>query len=316
MEILYGANNTYIDITGTVFKKCLTDTGIVIPSGDDLRAQLFTDPYIGILKHIIIKYNNNEYVFHSNNEISITFPSISEQLNNLNNFTNLKYWWDNKGKFIIDTSQKLGELHSRVKLKYGNIKDELVEQFMAITNLNENAKVLELGSNVGRNTIIISTILKDSKNLVTLESDPDIANQLCENLQLNNISTNIEASALSSTRLIQKGWYTVPLEEGIPITDDWKEISTITYDELMKKYNIAFDTLVADCEGALFYILRDYPQLLDNMNLLIIENDYNEIENKQFVDSVFISKGFKRTFVYKGGWGPCSDVFWEVWKKE
>ncbi len=316
MQFLYGVEGKYIDVTDIVFKKYTTDAEIVIPSGDIKRAQIFTDPCYGILKHIVVIYDNKQYIFNSNQEIRITAPYTSEQLESLVSNNNLKNWWNTKGKFLTDTNQKLNELHKRITFRYGHINDELVEQFMAISNLNENSKVLELGSNIGRNTILIATILNNSRNLVTLESDPNIAAQLCENLNNNNIVTNIEAAALSSRRLVQNGWNTMPLEDGSAIPSGWKEISTITYDELMRKYNIEFDTLVADCEGALYYILKDYPQLLDNMKLLLIENDYLNIEHKQFVDSVFTSKGFTRTFVQSGGWGPCYDFFWEVWRKE
>ena len=83
----------------------------------------------------------------------------------------------------------------------------------------------------------------------------------------------------------------------------------------MNKYNINFDTLVADCEGALYYILRDEPTLLNNINLVIIENDFANLEHKQFVDEQFRSNGLKRVYVSSGGWGPCQEFFYEVWSR-
>jgi hypothetical protein len=83
----------------------------------------------------------------------------------------------------------------------------------------------------------------------------------------------------------------------------------------MNKYNINFDTLIIDCEGAFFYILMDMPEILNGINLIIMENDYWELAHKQFIDEMFMQGGFVRTYVESGGWGPCSSFFYEIWKK-
>jgi hypothetical protein len=145
-----------------------------------------------------------------------------------------------------------------------------------------------------------------------MESHEIIAKQLTENRDANHFSFHIENAALSKRKLIQKGWDTKPsdtLEEG----HFW--VKTITYEELKAKYNIVFDTLVLDCEGAFYYILMDMPEILDNINLIIMENDYYDISKKIFVDEVLIKNHFYRDYVECGGWGPCYDRFFEVWKK-
>ena len=68
---------------------------------------------------------------------------------------------------------------------------------MVINYLKSDDKVLEIGSNIGRNTLVISSILNDSMNLVTLESDYNICEQLIENKNINNFKFHIENSALS-----------------------------------------------------------------------------------------------------------------------
>lgn len=120
---------------------------------------------------------------------------------------------------------------------------------MAIRYLTGNEKVLEIGGNIGRNSLIIASILNNNNNnnFVTLESDGNISKQLIENRDLNNFNFYIESSALSKRKLIQKVWDTIPsdtLQEGY----NW--INTITFHELKIKYNIDFDTLILDCEGA------------------------------------------------------------------
>jgi hypothetical protein len=97
---------------------------------------------------------------------------------------------------------------------------------------------------------------------------------------------------------------------------DHFRVNSVTLDELKQKYGIDFNVLVADCEGSLYYILQEFPELLQgSMKTLIVENDYNDIEQKKFVDECFIKNNFRRVWSQRGGWGPCSDFFWEVWQK-
>jgi FkbM family methyltransferase len=223
-----------------------------------------------------------------------------------------------------DITNKLATIHSKLNINYGTFKEEFPEQKMVTNYLKGNEKVLEIGSNIGRNSLIISSILGDNNsNLVTLESHPYIANQLRENRDLNNFIFHIENNALSKRKLIQRGWATMvsdTLEEGY----DW--VNTITLDEIKSKYNIQFDTLVLDCEGAFYYILMDMPEILDNIKLIIMENDYRENYKKQYIDEILIKNNFYVDYVESGvrhveigGWSgpcPCYDNFFEVWKRD
>ena len=61
---------------------------------------------------------------------------------------------------------------------------------MVVRYLTGNEKVLEIGGNIGRNSMVIASII-DNNNFVSMESDTNIANQLKENLELNNYTFNI-----------------------------------------------------------------------------------------------------------------------------
>jgi FkbM family methyltransferase len=214
-----------------------------------------------------------------------------------------------KDKYINDTIQRI---HSKLKITHGTLNDELPEQKMVVRYLTGNEKVLEIGGNIGRNSLVISSILQESANLVTLESDVNIAKQLQENRELNNFKFHIENSALSNRKLIQRGWDSVPSNI---LLEGYSWINTITLHDLKAKYNIEFDTLVLDCEGAFYYILMDMPDILNNINLIIMENDYYDISKKEYVDKILIQNNFIRNYVENGGWGPCYNNFFEVWKK-
>jgi FkbM family methyltransferase len=188
----------------------------------------------------------------------------------------------------------------------------LPEQKMAVQYLTGDEKVLEIGGNIGRNSLIIASLLKNDKNLVTLECDPNIAKQLTENRDINNFQFHIENSALSKRKLIQKKWDTIPSDV---LLDEYQWVNTISLDDLRAKYAINFDTLVLDCEGAFYYILMDMPEILDGINLIIMENDYWDLSKKEYVNMVLTEKGFHVDYTEGGGWGPCFNNFFEVWKK-
>jgi FkbM family methyltransferase len=301
MKILYGITvKNSIDVTDICFSKLKINNIINIPSSDFNRAHYFTDPLYGIEKKILILHNDDnitEYDIHK----QIKINTIDNSIIVIDKMINEKM-----------INEKITNIHSNLKIKYGNLLEELPEQKMAVRYLTGNEKVLEIGGNIGRNSLIVSSILNDSRNLVALECDINIASQLTENRDLNGFNFHIEKSALSKRQLIQKGWDTIPsdiLQEGY----SW--VNTITIDELKTKYNMQFDTLILDCEGAFYYILMDMPEILNNINLIIMENDYHDISHKNYVDDILLKNGFFTDYRESGGWGPCYNNFFEVWKK-
>jgi FkbM family methyltransferase len=295
MKILYGLSDNNIDVTEICLNKLTKNNIIVIPHSDSNRSHFFTDPINGVLKKILIDNNNNITEYDDFFTIIINITENTIQTINENNI-----------------NQKIAQIHSTLSIKYGNLNEELPEQKMVVRYLEGNEKVLEIGGNIGRNSLVISSILQNARDLIVLESDDDIAKQLIENRNTNNLDFVVENSALSKRKLIQSGWLTI---ESDVLLDGYKDVNTINYEELISKYNIAFDTLVLDCEGAFYYILMDMPEILQNIKLIIMENDYNEIKEKEYIDDVLIKNNFYRDYVEGGGWGPCSDNFFEVWKK-
>jgi len=286
MKIFYGTSQHSIDVTQICFTKLKYNNTIIIPSGDLNRASYFRDPLYGIEKKIIIE--NTEYdqsMMLYIKDDTITAINESQVIN------------------------KIKSIHSSLKINYGTFNDELPEQKMVVRFLTGTEKVLELGGNIGRNSLVIASIVKD---LVVLETDPLIASQLKENRELNHFSFPIENSALSNRKLIQKEWNTIPSET---LQNGYQWVNTITLEQLKEKYNIEFDTLVLDCEGAFYYILMDMPELLNPIQLIIMENDYWDLSKKQYVDEILTRHHFKTIYKESGGWGPCYNNFFEVWKK-
>ncbi len=312
MQILYGTKDYAIDVTSICYENLVNNNIITIPKGDGARANLFTDPIGGVLKKILLKYDNNVIKEFEENIIininTITNEIITIPCTNIDDNIVLK---------------ELESIHNKLKLKYGSFRDEFPEQKMACKYIKGHEKVLEIGGNIGRNTLIIAHLLSQSDEnkdkqmpFVSLECDYNISRQLIENRDINNFNFYVENSALSKRKLIQRGWDTI---ESDIILEGYQEVNIISYDKLKKKYNIEFDTLVLDCEGAFYYILMDMPEILDNIQTIIMENDYWDINKKIFIDEYLKNNKdnkFYLEYFEKGGWGPCQNNFYEVWKRK
>ena len=213
--------------------------------------------------------------------------------------------------------EKLLNLQNNLTILQQNERwnSELPEQLLSIKYILPHFKVLELGGHIGRNTMIIATLLSHHKNLVTIEPNTETFLKLKQNIEYNNLDVNIESSALSYRKLWSKNMNTF-----LNYINGSEEVSIINFDDLQNKYNISFDTLVVDCEGALYYILVNNPNILKNINLIIIENDFKDMGHKNYVDKVFIEYKFYK--IYSEPWSgtippkfPTLENFYEVWKK-
>lgn len=302
MQFLYGIDGNYVDVTYKVFKTCYNQGIFYIPIDDNERAYLFGDHLYGVKKELLCNGTPcrvREIMTMEDQNWNPTRPTLD--------FRN------KEGK------EKLEMIHRHVLFFGGRVRDEYPEQLLAVRYIQENDVVLELGANIGRNTLTISSLLSDSRNLVTLETDPSTCKVLQYNRDMNDFSFHIENSALSKRPLVQQGWETKPSDGNNADADGAQAkgvaVNTISWTQLQEKYKLAFSVLVADCEGALYYILQDEPNLLDKMRLVIMENDYHDINHKVFVDKVMMEKGFRCIHNEMGGWGCCKEFFFQAWSK-
>ena len=295
MEIYCGNKLFFNNVTDQCFNQLTHNNILIIPASNDGRISLFGNISPDNIHHIGIKTNDKLFLLDNSSKIIIQVDK--------------KILYDINEQYIDNI---VDSIHSLLSINYGLLNDKLSNQKMSVMFLSGNEKVLEIGGNIGRNSLIISSILSDSSNLVSLESSHSIYKQFVENRDTNRHKFHIENSALSKRRLIQRGWDTIPSEE---LWSGWEWVTTITYDELQNKYNIVFDTLVLDCEGAFFYILEDFPEILYNINLIIMENDYQDINQKRYIDTVLENNNFYPIYREAGGWGYCFNNFFEVWKR-
>lgn len=204
-----------------------------------------------------------------------------------------KFWYNNIGKFIENDYEKLIKLQRYIRCD--DMSKEIFEQLSVLKYVDQNACVLELGGNKGRVSLVIATILNDDTKMVVIEPTKDIADINQHNRETNCFKYNIETKVIGKNKVYLKkhDWESMANKIFLTETDGCDVIENIRFDEIQKKYNITFDTLIIDCEGAFYQILIDEPNILDNIKIIIIENDFDTKEHYNYALNCFLDKGFK-----------------------
>lgn len=196
---------------------------------------------------------------------------------------------------FINPEKYLELLHSKLRFKHGKLTDEYPEQIMAVKYIEPDDKVLEIGANFGRNSLIISSLLNDSSNLVSMETLKKVIPILRKHRRMNKFKFHIENTALSNDKLIQKGWKCFIHNEEI-IPEGFIPVNIISYQQLKNKYQLDFNVLVLDCEGAFYFIIKSFPNILKNIKTIIIENDFLEEEHQEYVENKLKELNFKNVY--------------------
>ena len=226
-----------------------------------------------------------------------------------------KYYID-KIKKESEPINKLQQLQNKIKITGGDFKEELIEQIIATKYINENDKVLEIGGNIGRNSMIIASLLNNHENLTVMETDPKSFKILKYNKEINNMNFKIINAGLSNKKLVQNSWDTY-YDDTNKNNDNFFHVNNITYNDLLKITETDYNVLVLDCEGAFYYILKEFPEIITNIDKILIENDYKTIEEKKYVDNILFNNNFVSVFkdYHPDKWGPFYDNFYEVYLK-
>jgi FkbM family methyltransferase len=340
MRILYGIEALQYDYTTSTFIKYIEpcvfgcDDAVVVvrvPANDLERCTFFgEDRFPNTTKMIQLEFDDESIlVVPENKSISLVYHKKSwkcwdeETKSELVPTPKIKKKPVKEEKKTLATIETLDErlykIQSQLILLHGSWKDELPEQRMVTEHVRPDACVLELGGNVGRTALVIASILNDSHNLVTVEPVTEMFTYLQQNRDVNKLSFHIEPTPLSRRRLYHIGCDTFAEElEGkeFIVPPNGTLLTTSTLHQFRSRYPLPFDTLMIDCEGAFYWIVKDYPNIMNGIHTIIIENDFTNIEHAMYVRRIFTSLGFTCVFTKSGGFGPCTLFFWQVWKRD
>ncbi len=301
MKIYFGVENFFRDVTFAYMTYHLRGLEIHIPASDEERVSRIGDHLPGIEKMIIIITRGRQINIPTGVEIRIRFQNELDKI------------IPRTTRFISKGNHSTEDIQHELCMFMGSFEDESPEQRLAVKYVKPNAKVLEIGANIGRNTMILSSLLNDDTNLVTLECNRNFIELLELHKKLNKMNFQIVNAALSYRPLAIRDWDTVVIENDC-IPENYERVECVTFEELKSRF-FNFDTLVADCEGALYYILQDNRELFQDFETIIIENDYHDIEHYNFIRTI-LDKTHVCIHSEGGGWGPCTHNFYEVFTKK
>ncbi len=162
---------------------------------------------------------------------------------------------------------------------------EVEEQEIASKYIKKDDKVLELGARYGTVSAIILDKISDTKNCVIVDPDTNITQALTNNLnKCGYEDARIFVGTIGShkKKIHSNDSYATYTES---CEGDECNIENMTYDNLQHKYDITFNTIVADCEGCLPELI-DHIEDMDPIKKIIFETDragnvdYNKLYTK------------------------------------
>ena len=208
---------------------------------------------------------------------------INSDLESLFNYEKIQIFEDNNDNIFHD--------------EYNNIINtkeyEYPEQKLAKKYISDESIVLELGARYGTVSCIINKQISNPNNMVVVEPDERVWGALEKNMKNNNCNFNIVKGFISRKHLnlINKDTGSGTTS----IIDNNSNINSYTLEEIEEKYNLQFNTLVADCEGYLEEFLDENPKLYSQLKIILFEKDYPNKCNYNNIINNLIKHNFKNT---------------------
>ena len=154
--------------------------------------------------------------------------------------------------------------------------------------------VLELGARYGSVSCIINSKLNNKNNQVVVEPDDRVWDALEKNKINNNCEFNIVKGFISNKKLDLTNLDDYYGYGATFIENDNTKIPSYSLEEIINKYNLNFNVLVADCEGFLEVFFDENPNFYKNLRLIIFEADYAEKCNYNKIKKKLRKNNFKK----------------------
>ncbi|GAA4848511.1 FkbM family methyltransferase [Algivirga pacifica] len=188
---------------------------------------------------------------------------------------------------------------------------EKEERFYLKRYLPKDASVLELGGCIGVVSCTASKLLDDSRRHVVVEANPALIPWLKQNRDRNNLHFSIEHCLISESPL--NDFYVNP---SIVSSSNKKKVGEKiqvkgkTIQELEQHYQIQFDTLLMDIEGAEIHFLENNKSFLEQINLIMFEiHNFDGImtdEEAKRCEELLSNAGLKK---------EVEEGYFQIWKR-
>jgi FkbM family methyltransferase len=178
------------------------------------------------------------------------------------------------------------------------------EQITVLKHVNKNDKVLELGARYGTVTALLIDCTGSEMNVVSIEPDKSVFTCLQNNLKNNKFKSPQLFNGVVGSKKMKMSEHSGYGTQTVDCSGNTCDVENLTYDEIQERYNITFDTIVADCEGCL-------PDVI------------NHIEDFSFIKKIIFEKDYDDENIYepminkleKNNFRLVKDGFINIWKK-
>ena len=311
-HVFYGAGGVKLDVTFDVLLRCCESTAIDIPGANGEQDALFSDPIVGVVKHITIQENDQTRVFEPQQPVHYTCELNGEVLRYAN---------------VLRAKDITGE-------------DFAMQLVTAIYARSEGC-MLKVGARLG-----VPQLLLEANNIKTtvVEADHSRALQFARRLSSQSkvvvrpcalayqpvllVGSHLESIDAMQSALIPQHNATVMLHSGPGVVSQYEEkqntmttplpslmatdfgLQRRTLRELEEAQDhVAFDTLVFDSQRAFQFLLSDAaPMLLQHAKTVIVGVKVpHHHTSSNYVRTQMTKFGFQlnKTFAYRNTFEIC-----------
>ena len=226
-----------------------------------------------------------------------------------------KIWKDWKKTKITYPNRKHLTLSELDKIPYydenndmvDNKKNEREEQYICHDYINNELVVLELGGRYGTVSCVINNKLENPLNHIVIEPDKSVIDALKKNRKTHKSKFKIINGIISKKKMkLNKNGYASNVSECNDVANEEERLKTYSLKKIMNKYNLKFDTLVADCEGCLCDFINENKKYIKHYKLIIFERDMPNNCNYESIDKQLLNWNFTKVI----------DGFVCVWKND
>jgi len=190
----------------------------------------------------------------------------------------------------LDNIPHLDELGQRV-----DIKNEREEQYVSHDYIMPHSTVLELGARYGVVSCVINHKLEHPTHHVCVEPDASVIACLKDNRKAHKAHFRIVNGIISNKKVyLKKSGYASRVVSAASSSTDSATIPTYTIQQLETKYNLQFDTLVADCEGCLGEFIEENEHFVSHqLKHVMFEADLPQLCDYNKIRKLLRAAGFK-----------------------
>jgi hypothetical protein len=164
-----------------------------------------------------------------------------------------------------------------------HIKNERSEQLIINKYIDSSDNVLELGTRYGTVSCLLA---RKANRVVSLDPDIDAIRYASNNMANHGVYfESVHGIVSTSPQIINRQGYGTTTS-----TAELSDIPNYTILQLEDKFNIKFNTLVADCEGCLEKVINEND--ISKFSKIIYEEDQPGNCNYKNIANILISNGF------------------------